>query len=153
MSDHDESESPDEIDVSYEQDAQQQSLDSQSDWYEFRVEGHLAPSRSDWLDGLTSVNLVGGRLRLLGTARSFKGGLKRVLNLVERMRPLDDLAVVHTRSPEVAEQMADRLAGRTRFPRAHIWVRETGTVLATHAGPGVIGVLAVPTPSTELSFS
>lgn len=74
MSDHDESEPPDEIDVSYEQDAQQQSLDSQSDWYEFRVEGYLAPSKSDWLDGLTIVNPVGGRLRLLGAAPSFKGG-------------------------------------------------------------------------------
>jgi len=94
------------------------------------------------------VNLVGGRLRLLGAARSFKGGLRRVLNLVERMGSLEDLAVVHTRSPKRAEKMADCLAERTRFPKAHIWVRETGTVLATHAGPGVIGVLAVPIPLT-----
>jgi fatty acid-binding protein DegV len=94
----------------------------------------------------TIVNPVGRRLRLLGAARSFKGGLRRVLNLVERMGTLEDLAVVHTRSPEVAEKMADCLAERTRFPKARIWVRETGTVLATHAGPGVIGVLAVPIP-------
>jgi hypothetical protein len=66
MNDHDESESSDEIDVSYEQDARQQSLDSQSDWYEFRVEGHLAPSWSEWLDGLTIANLDNGEALLTG---------------------------------------------------------------------------------------
>jgi len=90
------------------------------------------------------VNVVDGRLRLLGAARSFTSGLRRVLNQVERMGSLEHLAVVHTRRRETAEEMADRLAARTHFPRAHIWLRETGSVLATHAGPGVIGVLAVP---------
>jgi hypothetical protein len=66
MNDHDESESLDESDVSYEQDAQQQLVDSQSDWYEFRVQGHLAPSRSEWLDGLTIANLENGEALLTG---------------------------------------------------------------------------------------
>ena len=66
MNDHDKSESPDEIDVSYEQDAQQQSLDGRSDWYEFRVEGHLAPSWSEWFDGLTIANLDNGEALLTG---------------------------------------------------------------------------------------
>jgi fatty acid-binding protein DegV len=39
--------------------------------------------------------------------------------------------------------VADRLAERFGFPRDGIWLEETGPVLATHAGPGVIGVLAV----------
>jgi hypothetical protein len=46
--------------------AQQQSVDSQSDWYEFRVEGHLAPSRSEWLGGLTIANLDNGEALLTG---------------------------------------------------------------------------------------
>ena len=95
------------------------------------------------------VNLVEGQLRPLGVARSFKRGLRRVLELVGRMGSLEHLAVVHTRSQKVAEDMAHRLAERTGFPRARIWVRETGAVLAAHAGPGVIGVLAVPAASTD----
>jgi DegV family protein with EDD domain len=89
------------------------------------------------------INVVDGQLRLLGAARSFKSGLKRVLDLVEDLGPLEHLAVVHTRSQRMAEQMADWLAERTGFLRERIWVRETGAALASHAGPGVIAVLAV----------
>jgi DegV family protein with EDD domain len=89
------------------------------------------------------INLVEGQLRLLGATRSFKAGLRRVLELVEGLGPLEHLAVVHTRRQEMAEQMADWLAERTGFLRERIWVRETGPALASHAGPGVIAVLAV----------
>jgi len=41
--------------------------------------------------------------------------------------------------------MGDLLAERTGFPREHVWVEETGAALASHAGAGVLGVLAVPT--------
>jgi fatty acid-binding protein DegV len=93
----------------------------------------------------TIINVVEGQLRLMGAARSFQGGLRRVLNMVERLGPLEHLAVVHTRAQETAEEMADRLAKRIGFPRERTWVRETGAVLACHAGLGVIGVLALPT--------
>jgi len=92
----------------------------------------------------TIINVVDGQLRLVGAARSFRSGLRRVLDLVERMGPLEHLAVVHTRGQETAEEMVDRLAERIGFPREHIWVRETVAVLASHGGAGVIGVLAVP---------
>jgi len=96
-----------------------------------------------------TINVVEGRLRLLGAARSFKSGLRRVLNLVERLGPLEQLAVVHARNTETAEKVAGQLAERIRFPLARIRVQETGAVLATHAGPGVIGVLAVPSHSND----
>jgi DegV family protein with EDD domain len=89
------------------------------------------------------VNLVDGQLRLLGAARSFQGGMRRVLDVVEHLGPLEYLAVVHTRRQAIAEEMADRLAERLGFSRESIWVRETGVVLACHAGAGVVGVLAV----------
>jgi DegV family protein with EDD domain len=100
------------------------------------------------LDIKPIVNVVEGQLRLLGAARSFQGGVRRVLNLVEDLGPLEHLAVVHTRRQELAEQVADRLAQRIGFSRERIWVRETGPVLASHAGVGVIGVLAVLIPHT-----
>ena len=90
------------------------------------------------------INLVEGQLRLIGAARSFRGALKRVMSQIEQLGTLEHLAVVHTRAQEVAEEVADRLAERIGFPRERIWVREPGAVLATHAGAGVIGVLAVP---------
>ncbi len=93
------------------------------------------------------INLIEGQLRLVSAARSFKGGLKRVLDLAVRLAPLEYLSVVHTRSQETAEETADRLAEHTGFARERVWVRETGTVLACHAGPGAIGVMTVPAPS------
>jgi DegV family protein with EDD domain len=94
------------------------------------------------------TNVVEGQLRLLSAARSFQGGLRRVLNLVEGLGPPEHLAVVHTRRQETAEEVADRLAEHTGFSRERIWVRETGPALSSHAGVGVIGVLAVPIPQT-----
>ncbi len=92
----------------------------------------------------TVVNIVDGQLRLLGAVRSFEGGLRRVLNQVERLGPLEHLAVLHTCRQGTAEAMADRLAERVGFPRERVWVWETGGVLACHAGAGVVGVMAVP---------
>jgi len=90
------------------------------------------------------INIVDGQLRLMGAARSLKGGVRRALNIVEELGPLEHLAVMHTRSHELAEEVADWLVERTDFPRERIWVQETGAVLACHAGPGVIAVMAVP---------
>ncbi|MGD8966645.1 MAG: DegV family protein [Anaerolineae bacterium] len=90
------------------------------------------------------INFVEGRVQLLSAARSFQGGLGRVLNLVDQFGPLEHLAVVHARHLDKAEQMVNRLAGRTGFTRERIWLRETGAVLASHAGAGAVGVLAIP---------
>jgi DegV family protein with EDD domain len=94
------------------------------------------------------INVVEGQLRLLGVARSFQRGVRRVLSLVEGLGPSEHLAVVHTRRQETAEEVADRLAEHTGFSRERIWVRETGPALSSHAGAGVIGVLTVPIPQT-----
>jgi DegV family protein with EDD domain len=94
------------------------------------------------------ISLVEGELKLLTAARSFKGALRRVLGLIERMAPLEHLAVVHTRNQEMADWMAGQLAERLGFPRERIGLQETKGVLAVHAGPGVIGVVAVPISST-----
>lgn len=92
------------------------------------------------------INVVEGQLKLLGAARSAKGGLKRIVKMVEELGPLEHLAVAHTRSPALAEELAAWLSERTGFSRERIWVRETGAVLSTHAGRGVIAVMAVPAP-------
>jgi DegV family protein with EDD domain len=90
------------------------------------------------------INMVEGQLSLLSAARSFKTGLKRMRGLVEQLGPLQHLAVAHTRNKEMAEDTADSLAKRTGFPRERVWILETGALLATHGGPGLVAVLALP---------
>ena len=89
------------------------------------------------------VNFVEGRVQLLSVVRSFRRGFERVLCTVEELSPVERLAVMHTQNPEAAEGFADRLAERFSFPRADILVGETGTVVASHAGAGAVGVFAV----------
>lgn len=92
----------------------------------------------------TIVNVVEGQLQLMGAARSFKKALKRLSSTIEEMAPLEHLAVAHTRRQELAEEFADRLAEMISFPRERIWLAEAGPALSSHAGAGVIGVMAVP---------
>ena len=59
-------------------------------------------------------------------------------------------ALAHlTGNQEMAEHVAEELAQRSGYPKERIWLREIGVVLATHTGPGVIGVLAVPSQPTD----
>jgi DegV family protein with EDD domain len=90
------------------------------------------------------INLVQGHLRLLGAARSFKRGLVRARQAIDETAPFQHLVVVHTRNLPAAEATADQLARQTGFARDDIGVHETKGVLAAHAGPGVIGILALP---------
>jgi DegV family protein with EDD domain len=89
------------------------------------------------------INFVEGELKLLGVARSYQKGLERLKQEMERIAPLERLAVMHTRRPEVAQRLADELAALLGLPRQEILVRETGAVLASHAGAGVAAVFGV----------
>ena len=90
------------------------------------------------------INVVEGQVRLMSAARSFDGGMRRIVKQIEQLGPLEHLAVAHTRRKDKAEEIANQLAERLGFPREEIWVRETGAVLSTHGGPRLVGVMAVP---------
>jgi DegV family protein with EDD domain len=89
------------------------------------------------------INIVEGELKLLGVARSYQKGLERLKQEMGRIEPLEHLAVVHTRRPEVASRLADELAALLGFPRNEILVREATAVLSSHAGAGVAAVCGV----------
>lgn len=89
------------------------------------------------------LTLVNGQLSLLTLARSYSHGLTRLKQEVERLMPVEHLAVAHTRFAEVATDMAQKLAQLTKLPLSEILVGETGPALASHAGPKVIGVAVV----------
>jgi DegV family protein with EDD domain len=95
------------------------------------------------------ITFVEGRVQLMSVTRSFRRGVDRLLSIVEDMGPLDHLAVMHARNAEAAERLADRLAERIGFPREEIVVGETGAVVASHAGPGAIGIFAVSRREVE----
>ncbi|HOG47773.1 MAG TPA: DegV family protein [Anaerolineae bacterium] len=90
------------------------------------------------------LTFADGRLKILGTVRSYERGLARLLDLIAGRAPYQELAIFHTRQPEAALAFADRVAARVAYPRERLLVTEVGAVLATHAGPQAIGVIGVP---------
>jgi fatty acid-binding protein DegV len=51
--------------------------------------------------------------------------------------------MIYSTTPDEARELADRV---TNFPRKNINIMRVGPVIATHAGPGVLGI-AVRTKS------
>lgn len=84
-----------------------------------------------------------GRISLVGPARGRRGASKRLLQDAIAAGPAAMIGVVHTRQPEEAHALADRLATELNFPRREILVAEAGSVFIVHAGEGALGVVTV----------
>lgn len=68
--------------------------------------------------------------------------LNRLLELVSKLEPLEQLAVVHTNAPDRADSLC--LRAQTLFPNNHIYFKEEVTpVIGAHVGPGGIGFVCI----------
>lgn len=89
------------------------------------------------------LTLVRGELKLMTVARSYQKGVQRIQAEIARLRPLERVAVMHTRRDQFAWQLADELSKLTSIAREQITVGEPGAVLSCHAGEGVIAAVGV----------
>ncbi len=89
------------------------------------------------------LEIVDGQLKLLGAARSREKGLERIQQEIVNRAPAEMLIVVHTRQAQAASVFARALAERIHFPPEQVMLTETGAVLSSHAGPGVIAAAIV----------
>lgn len=53
------------------------------------------------------------------------------------------LMVMHTKAPDIAQRLADRLLEKLPSPPKSIELLEAGPVIATHAGAGAVGIFSV----------
>ena len=97
------------------------------------------------------LNVVDGEIHLLGAARSFQGGIRRVVRAVDDMAPLQQLGIMHTRNLERAEALAERFSRLVNVDRDEMLIQETGAALACHAGRSALGVAAVMAASEGAS--
>ena len=93
------------------------------------------------LDIKPIVEVRDGAVHAIARVRTRKKALAHLRQLVAGMGPLQDLAVLHTHAPKLAQRFADDIAAL--FPRERMAIVEVGTVLGTHVGPGGIGVACV----------
>jgi len=84
------------------------------------------------------VAVRAGEIKLLDRARSWKRALDRLVELVESLGPLERAIVLEANAPGAAEQVADRL--QTLRPDWKRLIGQAGATIASHAGPGAVGV-------------
>ena len=84
------------------------------------------------------ITLRDGEVVPLGRARGRPQMLDRLVELLRRDGPVTNITVLHGAAEPEAEHLRARLA--PDYPQVPITVTEIGPVLATHTGPGVIGI-------------
>lgn len=82
-----------------------------------------------------------GEVQPLERVRTARRALERLRQIAAEHAPFTELAILHTRHPQAAAELADSLA--ELHPRERMVIFEAGPVLATHAGPGALGLCAV----------
>ncbi len=114
------------------------------DTLEFLRRGGRVGSAAAVLGTLLSVKplitLREGVVAPLDKPRTTARALQRLRELVEEEGPLERLAILHAGAPELAERLRELLGERAPPDTLTVSV---GPTIATHAGPGVVGVAFV----------
>jgi DegV family protein with EDD domain len=99
--------------------------------------GHARALLGSLLNVKPILTLKEGEVHPLGRARGRAQMLDRLVQFLEREGKLSQLAILHGAIEQDAAQLRERVA--PRYPDLQILLAETGPVLGTHTGPGVIG--------------
>jgi DegV family protein with EDD domain len=85
-----------------------------------------------------------GEVHPVERVRTFHGACRRVIELISTLGKVERLGIMHGDAPEGAADVQRQLAAH--FPQNQIDIGELGSVLGTHAGPGIVGVAAMRAP-------
>lgn len=94
----------------------------------------------DFLNIKPLVELTGGEVKLMGRQRTFSKIIEKLIETVQALGPLEQLAVMHAVNPTEARALAERLAPQCQHPPL---VLELAAVIGAHLGPGTVGVAMV----------
>lgn len=87
--------------------------------------------------GLDGGGEQSGEILPVSRVRTFKQAKKQLVELVKQEEEIVKLAVLHTNEKEVAEEVRNMLG---EFYKQEIIIREAGSALGVHAGPGAVGI-------------
>lgn len=77
----------------------------------------------------------------LENVRTRRKALRRLVEIVGDLAPLEEVAVVHANAPATVQQLVGMLA--PIHPPDRILTGQVGAILGAHAGPGAVGVACV----------
>ena len=87
------------------------------------------------------IGVYMGEIGLVERARTQRRSLGRLLDLVQELGPLERAIVLHTNAPDLASGFADEL--QRVHPDWERSIEHAGVTIASHAGPGAVGVACV----------
>jgi DegV family protein with EDD domain len=87
------------------------------------------------------IEVYAGEVKLVARARTYAYSLDQLIQLVQSLGHLERAMVLHTNAPERAEQLADRL--QEIDPHWERLIGQAGVTIASHAGPGAVGIACV----------
>jgi len=115
------------------------------DTVEYLVKGGRASRLSGIVAGLLRLRpiltLLDGELTLLEKPRGRKAAKRKLIELARSRFPAETVGVAHIACEEEARELVSEIALQTGFPEEKILLAETGMVLATHGGPGTLGIV------------
>lgn len=82
-----------------------------------------------------------GEVNLLERARTLQRALGRLVERVQALGPLERAIVLHTDAPKLAQRVADEL--QLSLPTGGPLIHPAGVTIASHAGPGAVGLACV----------
>jgi DegV family protein with EDD domain len=117
------------------------------DTVKYLVRGGRATQLSGFMAGILQIRpiltLVDGQLTLLEKPRGRGAAKNNLLKHAIACFPAEFVAVGSVGNAEETMELASELALQTRYPEKEIAFVEPGMAIATHCGPGTIGIMVV----------
>jgi DegV family protein with EDD domain len=114
------------------------------DTVQYLVKGGRASKLSGILAGLLKIrpllSMQDGELALIEKPRGRQVAKQRLLEIARQHFPAASVTVAHVACLDEARELAATLAAQTGFPVESIPIVEVGMALATHGGPGTLGI-------------
>jgi DegV family protein with EDD domain len=93
------------------------------------------------------LTMSNGELQPTGLARSRSKGLDKLFENIRNCRSIQDLAIVHSTTPEDAQSLKERIG--TILDKSNIHISRLGPALGVHGGPGTL-ILALREKISDL---
>jgi DegV family protein with EDD domain len=90
------------------------------------------------------LTLDDGELTLIEKPRQRSAAKARLIALAQGCLPAQTIGIMHVACASEAAELAEEISRVSGVPLGQIPIAETGTALATHSGPGALGVVVVP---------
>jgi DegV family protein with EDD domain len=117
------------------------------DTLEFLRRGGRIGSATAWIGSTLNIKpllTLESEIRAVERVRTRERGIERLIDFARQVHASGTMAwaVQHTNAPDAAQMLVGRL--QEVFWRPPTFVTEIGPVIGTHAGPGLLGFMALP---------